>query len=565
MLDTVFDILKVIGSLCLFIYGMKTMSEGIQGAAGSQLRNILRSMTKNKYVGVFSGFLVTALVQSSSATTVMTVSFVNAGLLTLSESVGVMMGANIGTTITGWLATIGTGKFEISDYVLPLLAFGFPMMFITRGRFKFWGEFLVGFSLLFLGLNFLQLSVPDLQNNPEWLEFLKTYANDGYLSIIAFVIIGAIMTIIIQSSSAAMALTLVMVTKEWIPIETAGALILGENIGTTLTAEVAAFIGNIHAKRSARIHSLFNVIGVIWVIILLPFIIPFLNNFVETRLLYKFSSVSTGAVTIALFHTLFNLSNVLLLIGFTPWLIKLTKRTIRSNGEEDKAFRLAYIDTMVKTPELTIIEVQKEVLRFGELTSRMSGFARTLFLSTDRSEQKALHKRIKKYEGITNRVELELSSFLAKISSDRLSSKTSLRVRNLLNVCSYLERIGDIYLQISKNIKRKSENKIWFNQIQRERLLLLFDMLDEAFVIMIKNLSSNNYDQISMTPVETIEKQINKFKKSIRSEAFKGKGDNGDDVELNIDSQIIFTLLVNQLEKIGNNIYNVSETLSDNR
>ncbi len=541
---------------------MKVMSEGIQRAAGSQLRNILRSMTKNRYLGVFSGFLLTALVQSSSATTVMTVSFVNAGLLSLGEAAGIMMGANVGTTITGWLVTIGTGKFEISEYVLPVLAIGFPMIFMTRRKVRFWGEFLIGFSLLFLGLSYLQNTVPDLQNTPETLEFLKTYANNGYPSLIAFILIGALITIIIQSSSAAMALTLVMVAKGWIPLETAGAMILGENIGTTLTAEVASLVGNVYAKRSARIHSLFNVIGVSWVILLLPLIIPALRDFVEHSLFFRFSPVGTDTITIALFHSLFNICNVLLLIGFTPWLIKLAERTIRSKGEEDEAFRLAYIGAMVKTPELSIVEVQKEVLRFAKLTNRMSGFTRTLFLSTDKSEQKALHKRIKKYEGITDRIEIELSSYLAEISSDRLSSKISVRVRNLLSICSYLERIGDNYLQISKNIKRKTENKIWFNQVQREKMLYLFDLIDEAFALMITNLSKDSYSNISIVPAEAIEKQINKFRKSMRNEVFESNSDI--DIELNVDSQIIFTLLVNQLEKIGNSIYNVSETLIDN-
>lgn len=560
MLDTFFDILKIIGSLGLFIYGMKVMSEGIQGAAGSQLRSILRSMTKNRYIGVFSGFLLTALVQSSSATTVMTVSFVNAGLLSLVESTGVMMGANIGTTITGWLSAIGTGNFELSNYVLPILGIGLPMIFIYKGRIKFWGEFLIGFSLLFLGLNFLQDSLPDIHSNPEGLEFLRTYANDSYISLICFVLIGALVTIVIQSSSAAMALTIVMVSKGWIPIETAGAMILGENIGTTLTAEIASLVGNVHAKRSARIHSLFNIIGVAWMIILLPFIVPALRSFIENQLFFQFSSSKNDTITIALFHTLFNLSNVLLLIGFTPWLIRIAKRTIRSHGEEDETFRLEYIDTLVKTPELSIIEVQKEVLRFGDIVKRMASFTRSLFTTTVQTDRKDLHKRIKKYERITNRIEYELSSYLAKISSDRLSPQISIRVRKLLSICSDLENIGDIYLQISKNLKRKAENRIWFNQVQREQMLKIFDLVDEAFSIMVDNLSINNYASISTSSADSIEKQINKLKKLVHNEVPQQRDL---DIEFNADSQIIFTLLTNQLEKIGNKVHHITETLAD--
>lgn len=561
MFETIFDIFKILGSLCLFIYGMKVMSEGIQGAAGSQLRNMLRRVTKNRYIGLISGFILTALVQSSSATTVMTVSFVNAGLLSLVESAGIIMGANVGTTITGWLVAVGIGKFELQEFVLPILVFGLPMIFTNRGRLRYWGEFLIGFALLFLGLAFLQDSVPDLQSNPDWLEFLKRYANNSYLSLFIFVIAGMVITIGIQSSSAAMALTLVMVSKGWIPLETAGAMILGENIGTTLTAEVAAFVGNVHAKRSARIHTLFNIIGVLWAVILLPWIVPALNNFVE----YQLGNLSANSttVTFALFHTLFNLTNVLLLIGFTPWLIRLAKRTVRSHGEEDEIYRLEYLGSLFKTPELSIIEVQKEVRRFGDLTYRMSGFARELFLSTNKEDRKQLHKRIKKYEDITNRIENELSEFLAKMSSDKLTPRISVRVRNLLSICSSLESIGDTYLQFSKSIKRKAENKIWFHQIQRERMLKLFDLIDEAFKVMLDNLANESYDKVTLGPAEAIEKQINKFRKAVRKESFDTNNNDEIEVDLHDDSQIIFTLLVNQLEKVGNGIHNVTEALTD--
>lgn len=536
------------------------MSEGIQGAAGSQLRNLLRRVTKNRFIGLFSGFVLTALVQSSSATTVMTISFVNAGLLSLVESAGIIMGANIGTTITGWLVAVGIGKFELQEYVLPILVFGLPMIFTNRGRLRFWGEFLIGFSLLFLGLAFLQDSVPDLQSNPDWLEFLKRYANGSYLSLIAFVLVGTVLTIVIQSSSAAMALTLVMVSKGWIPLETAGAMILGENIGTTLTAEVASLVGNVHAKRSARIHTLFNIIGVAWAILILPWIIPPLFSFVEQQLANVTTQANPATVTFALFHTLFNVLNVVLLIGFTPWLIRLAKRTVSSQGEEDEIFRLEYLGSLFKTPELSIIEVQKEVNRFGELTSRMSDFSRQLFLTTDKDERKRLTKRIKKYEEITNRIENELSEFLAKISRDRLTTRISIRVRNLLSICSALESIGNTYVQFTKNIKRKTEEKIWFNQIQRERMIELFNLIDEAYKIMLTNLANESYDKISIAPAEAIEKRINKLRKTLRKESFF---DEELEVDLHNDSQIIFILLVNQLEKIGNAIYSVSENLTD--
>ncbi|MFT4568701.1 MAG: phosphate:Na+ symporter, partial [Saprospiraceae bacterium] len=277
----IWNVLQIAGSLAFFIYGMKMMSEGVQRAAGSQLRNILRAMTKNRYLGVLTGFLVTALVQSSSASTVMTVSFVNAGLLSLVESAGIMMGANIGTTVTGWLISILGFKIKLSAYSIPLFAIGLPMLFSSWGKVKYWGEFIIGFAILFLGLSYLKDAVPDIGDSPEILEFLKGFTEWGIFSRILFVFIGALVTIIVQSSSAAMAITLTMCAQGWLPFEIAASMILGENIGTTITAELASMVGNTNAKRSARIHSVFNIIGVVWMVILLPVLLPLLGTFVQ--------------------------------------------------------------------------------------------------------------------------------------------------------------------------------------------------------------------------------------------------------------------------------------------
>ena len=275
------DGIQIFGSLAFFIYGMKLMSDGIQRAAGSQMRSILRTMTKNRYLGVVTGFLITALVQSSSATTVMTVSFVNAGLLTLVESAGVMMGANIGTTITGWIVSLLGFKLKLSAYSIPLFAVGVPMLFSNKGKLKYWGKFLIGFAILFLGLSYLKEAVPDLKNNPEVLTFLSNFTEWGFFSRVFFVLVGAVVTIIVQSSSAAMAITLTLCSQGILPFEVAAAMILGENIGTTITAELASLVGNTNAKRSARIHSMFNIIGVTWMVILLPLILPALSGFMQ--------------------------------------------------------------------------------------------------------------------------------------------------------------------------------------------------------------------------------------------------------------------------------------------
>ena len=333
-------LLILIGSLAFFIYGMKTMSEGLQQAAGNRLRNMLGSITSNRVKGVLSGFGITSIVQSSSVTTVMTVSFVNAGLLTLVESAGVMMGANIGTTITAWIISILGFKVKMSVIALPIIAFGMPMMFARRTKTKNWGEFLVGFALLFIGLSELKNAVPDVKNNPEILNFLAGFADISFLSRLMFVGVGTLLTIVVQSSTAAMALTLVLCSTGVIPFEVACAMVLGENIGTTITAELASLVANVHAKRSARIHSMFNIVGVVWMLLIFPFFLKGLAMFVEGD---PFTNVAVAGTTIALFHTVFNFLNVFLLIWFVPQLVSLAEKTVKSKGEADEEFKLDFI------------------------------------------------------------------------------------------------------------------------------------------------------------------------------------------------------------------------------
>ena len=371
------SILQILGSLAFFIFGMKMMSEGIQRAAGSQLRSILRTMTKNRYLGVFTGFLVTALVQSSSASTVMTVSFVNAGLLSLVESAGVMMGANIGTTVTGWLISILGFKIKLSAYSIPLFAIGLPMLFSNKAKLKYWGEFIIGFAILFLGLSYLKGAVPDLKNNADALNWLQSFTEWGFLSRVFFVFVGALVTIIVQSSSAAMAITLTMCAQGWLPFEVAAAMILGENIGTTITAELASLVGNTNAKRSARIHSMFNVIGVTWMVILMPYILPMLASFVENTfgIGNPYTSAEDMPIGLSMFHTFFNLTNVLLLLGFVPLLVKAAIWSVKANAEDDEDVGLKFISTSVLTPELATIELQKETAHFGQVTSKMPEYS----------------------------------------------------------------------------------------------------------------------------------------------------------------------------------------------
>ncbi|MEM6963934.1 MAG: Na/Pi cotransporter family protein [Bacteroidota bacterium] len=564
------ELFQIVGALCFFIYGMKIMSFGIQRAAGSQLRNILRTVTKNRFIGVVTGFLTTAIVQSSSATTVMTVSFVNAGLITLVESAGIMMGANIGTTITGWIVSILGFTVKLSNYSIPIFAVAVPLSFLKISKLKYWGEFLIGFAMLFLGLYHMEQAIPDISKNEEFLSFIKSFSEYGILSRLFFVIIGAVITIIVQSSSAAMAITLTLVYKGWLPLDIACAMALGENVGTTVTAEVASLIGNTQAKRSARIHSLFNLIGVSWMIVALPFVLGWLTSFVtnSTYLFDGFVAVQENlsnqdrisTYTLAAFHTLFNILNVILLIGFVPWLVKLAERTVSGEPEDDETTRLRYIGSNNITPEISILEAQKEVARFGHITSRMSSFAQDLLLDPSKSDsnRRRLLNKIEKYEAITDRFEIELAEYLTNVAKQELTPEMSVRIRSILNIGNEMERIGDDFYQISKTIERKFEEKIWFTQHQRERLKEMFTLVDEAFDAMIKNLEHPHYENVRKERSVLLEQKINTQRDIMRKENTIAMEM---DEEYNINSAMIYNNIFSNLEKVGDHVINITEAV----
>ncbi|MFO7828502.1 MAG: Na/Pi cotransporter family protein, partial [Bacteroidales bacterium] len=366
------DFLTLIGSLGFFLFGMKLMSEALQKVAGDKMRNILAKMTSNPIKGVFTGFLITAIIQSSSATTVMMVSFVNAGLLSLLESIGVIMGANIGTTVTAWLISLLGFKIDISIISLPLIGISFPLLFSKTKKNKFWGEFIIGFAMVFLGLDFLKGSVPDIKSNPEILAFLSNYTSDGILSHLLFLAIGTILTIVIQSSSATMALTLVMCNNGWIPFDIAAAMVLGENIGTAVTANIAAAVANVSAKRTARAHLIFNILGVIWVSIIFSYFLSAIDWFIaKTGGVSPYDSPHAIPVALAIFHTAFNVANTLLFIWFTK-LIEIVVTRIVPMRDDTEEFRLKYINTgMLSTSELSIHQAKKEIIVFAQRVEKM--------------------------------------------------------------------------------------------------------------------------------------------------------------------------------------------------
>jgi len=551
--------LVLIGSLGLFIYGMKIMSEGLQQASGSRLRSMLGSITSNRFKGVLTGFSITGLVQSSSVTTIMTVSFVNAGLMTLVQSAGVMMGANVGTTITGWLVQYFGFKINIASYALVFIAIAAPLLFISRGKAKSWASTIIGFSLLFMGLGFLKDAVPDLDQNSPLVQFFIRFKDMPFIGNVMFVLLGTFVTIVIQSSSAAMALTMAMVSKGIIPFEVACAMILGENIGTTITAEIASLIGNVHAKRSARIHSLFNVFGVVWMLILIPFVLQIVAMMIPGDPFANDQDGWNSALTgVALFHTVFNAANVLLLIWFIPQLVKIAIKTVKSKGDADEEFHLDYIGAgMMGTPELSILEAKKEVAKFGIITGKMSVFMQHLLTEQDRKKKVKIYKKIRKYEEITDRVEEEISSYLGKVSEHEMSKEVSKRVTNMLSVINDLERIGDIFYQMSMIVKRKEEDKIWFTQEQRDNLSNMFKVLDKAFDVMTSNLDAN-YDKVSLQKALSLEKEINSLRDKLRHQHLDKIGKR----EYNVKSGMAYNDLFAACEKVGDHVFNVSEVIS---
>lgn len=557
-----FRILVLIGALGLFIYGMKVMSEGLQQAAGSRLRKMLGAITSNRVSGVLTGFGITSLVQSSSVTTVMTVSFVNAGLLTLMQSAGVMMGANIGTTITAWLINFFGFKVSMASYSLVIIAIGAPFLFFGKSKIKAWASAIIGFALLFMGLGALKGAVPGLDADSALVQFFATYNTGGLLSNLMFIGLGTLVTIIIQSSSAAMALTMTLVAAGVIPFEVAAAMVLGENIGTTITAELASLIGNVHAKRSARIHSMFNIVGVTWAVIFLPFILDGIVAFMEwtgagNPLTDTKGSANTG---LAIFHTTFNLLNVLLLIGFVPLLVRLAIKTVKSKGDEDEEFNLEFISAgMMSTPDLSITEAKKEIEKFGKITQKMNGYASSLLVEKENKKIGKLVKKSKKYEEITDRMELEIADYLAKVSQGEMSTETSVRIRGMLSMIGDLERIGDIYYQISKTIESKHEKKVWFAPEFRALLVEMSKTVDEAFTIMNENLNAE-YSSVSIDAALSKEKEINALRDKIRRKHLSEIGSD----EYTTVTATFYSNIFHSFEKVGDHIINVTEGLVGN-
>ena len=562
MKEIILGVLEIAGSLGIFIYGMKLMSEGLQKIAGDKMRQILQGMTKNRFFGIVTGFIITALIQSSSATTVMVVSFVNAGLLTLVESFGVIMGANIGTTITLWIVAILGFKVKMTYVAIALIGVFFPFMFSSKDKFRKIAEFVLGFGILFIGLDFLKQSVPDIKSNPQMVEFLKNFVDLGplnYGSILLFVLFGTLLTIIVQSSSAASAITLTLVMKGWIPFDLGAAMILGENIGTTITANLAALIANPGAKRSARFHFIFNMVGVFWILIVF---VPF-TEFIEKLMgaghfdsLAQVAGKVNEGMALAMFHTTFNVLNVIILFAFVPLMGKLVYKMIPVGTDEDEEFQLQHISTgLMSTPNLSIMEAKKELVLFGKLINKMSNNVYELFFEIQKKPKKLIDK-IKEREDLTDKMDDELTVFLTKVAESDLTKETSSLIHRMMSISNDLERIADIYFEITKNYERLKVENIELPANAKEEVKDIMNLVMKASSYMRNNLDETK-EQVSIKDVVAIEKEINAKQKEIFTNHFHR-------LEKGIYSPkqgVLFIDFVKRSERIGDHIMNVQEAI----
>lgn len=556
---TFFDLCKLLGSLALFLYGMKIMSEGLQKLAGDRMRRVLTAMTTNRVTGVLTGMLITMLIQSSSATTVMVVSFVNAGLLTLAQSIGVIMGANIGTTVTAWIISLFGFKVDIAAFALPLLAVGaIPVLFSQNSFKKSFGEFIFGFSFLFMGLSMLQENTPDLKNNPEMLAFLQGYIDMGFVSILLFVLIGTIITVIVQSSSATMAITLIMCANGWIPFEIGAALVLGENIGTTVTANLAALTGNAQSRRAAFAHFVFNVFGVIWVLCLFTPFTSAIKWFVE-NVMHMTDTMVAVPFMLSAFHTSFNICNVLILI----WFVRLIEKTCCKfipNKEEEEEFRLRFITGgMLSTAELSILQARKEINLFAHRTHKMFGLVRDLTKLQNDNDFNKLFSRIEKYESISDNMEIEIANYLNLVSEGRLSSESKLQIRSMLREVTEIESIGDSCYNLARTLNRKHNGSDDFTQKQYEHINQMMELTDSALEQMVRTLDETAHIDVNQT--FNIENEINNYRNQLKNQNILDVNNK----EYNYQMGVHYMDIISECEKLGDYVVNVVEAKADIR
>ena len=603
MNSSILDFLGLLGAVGLFLYGMKVMSEGLQKAAGDRLRNILGAMTRNRFTGTVTGVFITALIQSSSASTVMVVSFVNAGLMTLSQSMAVIMGANVGTTVTAWIIALFGFKVDISAFALPLIGLAVPLLFSKKSKTKSMGEFTIGFAFLFMGLDMISKYVPDLQSNPEMFAFLQHYTSMGFGSVLIFCLVGMLVTMIIQSSAAMFAITLIMCSKGWITFDLACALVLGSNIGTTVTPLLASMSGNVAAKRTAMGHLLFNLLGTVWTLaVFYPFVE--LNSWITEEIgqgnpseLYNYVtnlqatdpgtynilfqnalptdtdvvlhhrtaiaqmqvSVSFG---LSIFHTVFNLINLSIMIWLTNLYVKIVEILIPAKHTGDDEFQLKFISAgILSASELNISQAEKEMYVFAERVGRMLPMAQTLCHTKSGSDDfNKLYSRLEKYEEISDRMEIEIANYLNRCAEGRLSNESKRRLTAMMAIDSEIESIADAMLGVGKILLRKQESRVHFNEEIYANIDLMFGYVDKSIKVMLKVLNNlENVDEHDIIAAYNREREINNLRNQLRT----ANVENINSRHYEYQSGIYYMDIVSTLEKAGDFIINVIDTIRE--
>ena len=566
----ILQIFTLLGALGMFLYGMNLMSSGLQKAAGDKLRSFLSAMTSNPAKGVLTGLGVTTVIQSSSATTVMVVSFVNAGLLTLAQAISVIMGANIGTTVTAWMVAFLGFKADISLLAVPMMLFGFLFSNSKKNQRQNIGELIVGFSLLFLGLSFMKNSVPDLRETPQVLEFVTTWASHGFGSVLLFLAFGTVLTLVLQSSSATMAITLIMLSMGWIPFHMACAMVLGENIGTTITANIAAAVGNTQAKRAAMSHTIFNVFGVIWALILFKPFTALVGKVIELFGLpnpaaegFAVVEGDMGSSTAALYglsmlHTMFNTINTLILVWFIKYIEKAVVWIIKPKNQEAEPFRLKYISAgPLATPELAAAQAFDEIVHFAEISRNGLGYAKQA-IAADAKHFDELREKLVKYEEISDRIEYEIAAFLNGVSAGDISEATSIKIKAMYKIIGELESLGDSGEAISRMLSRRNEHKKSFDTATIEKINMMIAKVDSAYEVMIANLTAAHEGTLtSIANAYDAEEQINALRNELREAEIEALDNN----DKNYQTSVYYIDIINELEHMGDFMINISQSL----
>ena len=569
----IFQIFTLLGALGMFLYGMNLMSSGLQKASGDKLRSFLSAMTSNPFKGVLTGLGITSVIQSSSATTVMVVSFVNAGLLTLAQAIGVIMGANIGTTVTAWLVSWLGFKADISVLAVPLMLFGFLFSNSKKNQRQNIGELIVGFCLLFLGLSFMKESVPDLNETPEVLDFVKTWSSYGFSSVLLFLVFGTVLTLVLQSSSATMAITLIMLSMGWIPFEMACAMVLGENIGTTITANIAASIGNTQAKRAAMSHTIFNVFGVLWALILYKPFLSLVGLITATVFGLPNPSAEGFAVSgpnsaegvaalygLSMLHTLFNTINTFLLIWFIKYIEKAVVFIIRApKDQENEVFRLKYISAgPLATPELALEQAFNEIMHFAQISKKGLAYVRAAVAERNSDKFEELCNKLVKYEEISDRIEYEIATFLNGVSAGDISEDTSKQIKAMYKIIKELESLGDSGEVISRILSRRNVHNKTFDDETIKKLQGMADTVDNAYDAMIDNLAAVHKGTLTeVSNAYNAEDRINNLRSNLRDAEIEEIENN----KKNYQTSVYYIDIVNQLERMGDFIINISQDL----